>query len=172
MALNQCSAVRSEWVNCLYQRPLARAPLHDRSRFSLQHARQDPACVPPAAQGDGARCTRVSVCGPQAVLRELDKALWSFSAVDFVAHCLADSPAELLSASPVVLGMAVNGAPHHDVLLNLDAEVPAGFERYSRVIEVVGSDAQERAQSRMRWKYYQQRGYPIVQHDLAPKESD
>ncbi len=119
-----------------------------------------------------AQGARVSVCGPKALLRELDKALWSFSSVDFVPHCLVDSPAEVLSASPVVLGMSLNGSAHHDVLLNLDAEVPAGFERFSRVIEVVGSDDQERAQSRLRWKYYQQRGYPIVRHDLAPKESD
>ncbi len=120
-----------------------------------------------------AQGARVSVCGPQALLGELDKALWSFSAVDFVPHCLVDSPVEVLSASPVVLGMSGSGSSlHHDVLLNLDAEVPAGFERFSRVIEVVGADAQERSQSRLRWKYYQQRGYPIVQHDLAPRESD
>ena len=118
-----------------------------------------------------AQGARVSVCGPQAVLRELDKALWSFSAVDFVPHCLVDSLPEVLNASPVVLGVSAGDTQHDDVLLNLDAEVPAGFERFSRVIEVVGADAQERAQSRMRWKYYQQRGYPIVQHDLAPKES-
>jgi DNA polymerase-3 subunit chi len=72
-------------------------------------------------------------------------------------------------ASPVVLGGALDALAHQDVLLNLDAEVPTGFERFTRVIEVVGADDEERAHSRARWKYYQQRGYPIVRHDLADK---
>jgi len=119
-----------------------------------------------------AQGARVAVAGPQAVLRNLDQALWSFSAVDFVPHCSADSPAVVRHASPVLLGVAMDDLPHQEVLLNLDADVPAGFERFARVIEIVGTDAQERAQSRMRWKYYQQRGYPIVRHDMASKETD
>jgi len=116
-----------------------------------------------------AQGARVAVSGPQAVLRDLDQALWSFSAVDFVPHCGADSPAHVREASPVVLGGALDALAHQDVLLNLDAEVPTGFERFTRVIEVVGADDEERAHSRARWKYYQQRGYPIVRHDLADK---
>jgi DNA polymerase-3 subunit chi len=119
-----------------------------------------------------AQGARVAVAGPPAVLRDLDKALWSFSAVDFVPHCHADSPAAMREASPVTLGVAMDDLPHHEVLLNLDSDVPAGFERFARVIEIVGANDQERAQSRTRWKYYQQRGYPIVRHDMASKETD
>jgi len=118
-----------------------------------------------------AQGARVAVTGPQAVLHDLDKALWSFSAVDFIPHCNADSPAVVREASPVTLGLALEELPHQDVLLNLDADVPVGFERFARVIEVVGANDQERAQSRVRWKYYQQRGYAIVQHDMARKEA-
>jgi DNA polymerase-3 subunit chi len=118
------------------------------------------------AVGQGAR---VAVTGPDAALRDLDGALWSFSATDFVPHCRADSEAIVLDASPVVLGVSPLDAPHHDVLLNLDAQVPTGFERFTRVIEVVGTGDQERADSRQRWKYYQQRGYTLVRHDLSPK---
>lgn len=112
---------------------------------------------------------QVAVTGPQAALAELDAALWSFSETDFVPHCRAGSDAIVLDASPVVLGGTPAQASHHDVLLNLDAQVPSGFERFERVIEVVGSDDQERADSRLRWKYYQQRGYALVRHDLADK---
>lgn len=118
------------------------------------------------AVGQGAR---VAVTGPEAALRDLDGALWSFSATDFVPHCRADSDAIVLDASPVVLGGTPIDAPHQDVLLNLDAQVPTGFERFTRVIEVVGPGDQERADSRHRWKYYQQRGYALVRHDLSPK---
>ncbi len=64
--------------------------------------------------------------------------LWSFSETDFVPHCRADSDPMVLDASPIVLGAAPARSPHHDVLLNLDAQVPPGFERFERVIEVVG----------------------------------
>ena len=119
-----------------------------------------------------ARGARVVVSGNQPLMDELDKALWSFSATDFVPHCAASGDAAMVDASPVVLGVEANAAPHHDVLLNLADEVPAGFERFNRVIEVVGAGDQDRAMSRRRWKLYQDRGYSIVRHDLARKESD
>lgn len=114
-----------------------------------------------------AQGAQVAVTGPAEAMGELDAALWSFSDTDFVPHCRADSDPALLEASPVVLGLAPSQARHHDVLLNLGAQVPSGFERFERVIEVVGSDDAERAQSRQRWKYYQQRGYALVRHDLS-----
>lgn len=119
-----------------------------------------------AAQG-----VRVAVTGPPAALRELDDALWSFSPTDFVPHCMAGSDSAIAHASPIVLGGAPSQADHHEVLLNLEAQVPTGFERFSRVIEVVGPSEQEVADSRMRWKYYQQRGYALVRHDIGSKEA-
>lgn len=117
-----------------------------------------------AAQG-----AQVAVTGPEAALSELDAALWSFSETDFVPHCRADSDPMVLGASPIVLGVAPARSPHHDVLLNLGAQVPSGFERFERVIEIVGPADQERADSRVRWKYYQQRGYALVRHDFAAR---
>lgn len=117
-----------------------------------------------AAQG-----AQVAVAGPEAMLGELDAALWSFSDTDFLPHCRADSDAIVLEASPIVLGGVPSQAPHHDVLLNLGAQVPAGFERFKRVIEIVGPDDQERSDARARWNSYQQRGYALVRHDFAGK---
>ncbi len=115
---------------------------------------------------------RVAVSGDQLLMTELDKALWSFSATDFVPHCLASSDSAIVNASPVVLGVDASAAPHHDVLLNLAEDVPAGFERFNRVIEVVGDGVQDRSMSRRRWKHYEDRGYSIVRHDLARKGAD
>jgi len=119
-----------------------------------------------------AQGARVAVTGAEPLMGELDRALWSFSAVDFVPHCLAGADARVLHASPVVLGVTAEDTPHHDVLVNRGEQVPFGFERFKRVIEVVGDGDDERALSRRRWKVYQQRGYAIVRHDLARKESD
>lgn len=113
---------------------------------------------------------RVAVTGRPAELRELDASLWSFSLTDFVPHCRIDSDLAVREASPIVLGGEPSQALHHDVLLNLDAQVPPGFERFGRVIEVVGPSAQEVADSRLRWKYYKQRGYTLLRHDRSGKE--
>ncbi len=39
---------------------------------------------------------RVAVSGEQPLMAELDKALWSFSATDFVPHCSAASDAAIV----------------------------------------------------------------------------
>ena len=114
--------------------------------------------------------SRVAVTGDDDVLRQFDRDLWTFSAVDFVAHCAAGQDAGMLAASPVVFCQSPGTSPHLQVLLNLGAGVATGFERFERLIEVVGTDDADRAASRKRWKYYQDRGYAIARHDLASRE--
>jgi DNA polymerase III subunit chi len=111
---------------------------------------------------------KVVVTGDSAQLGELDVALWTFSAVDFLPHCrLPGAPDALLAASPVVLTAAPGSAPHHQVLVNLGGEVPDGFEVFERLIEVVTGDDADRQQARGRWKHYATRGYSITRHDLG-----
>ena len=121
------------------------------------------------AVGSGAK---VVVTGPPDTLRELDALLWTFSATDFVPHCLADSEAHVVAASPVVLATSIASTAHQQVLLNLGRLVPEGFDRFERVIELVGQDEQQRQLARARWKQYTDRGYAITRHDLTLKTSD
>lgn len=119
------------------------------------------------AVGSGAR---VAVLGPGPLLRELDQRLWTFSAREFLAHCSVDASPTMRRASPIVLGSDAHAEwPHHDVLLNLYPGVPEGFERFSRLIEVVPrtGDAEETSAARARWRHYRDRGYAIEQHDLS-----
>lgn len=109
------------------------------------------------------------VCGPDELLGRLDQALWTFSAPDFVPHCMAGSAERLLQASPVVLAVDLQQAPGHPVLVNLGDLVPAGFERFARLIEVVTGDEDDRTLARGRWKHYAARGYAIVRHDLETR---
>jgi len=119
------------------------------------------------AVGSGAKLV---VTGEAGTLRELDTALWTFSALEFVPHCLSTASATLVSASPVVLAEAVQGTPHQQVLVNLGSQVPEGFERFERLIEVVAQDDEaDRLNARSRWKHYADRGYEITRHDLAQK---
>ncbi len=121
------------------------------------------------ATGAGAR---VVVTGAADSLSQLDTALWTFGALEFVPHCRADSDAALVAHSPVVLAEALTGAPSHGVLVNLGDEVPAGFERFERLIEIVTAGETDRTCARNRWRHYTDRGYAIVRHDLAQKASN
>ncbi|KQP15060.1 DNA polymerase III subunit chi [Pseudorhodoferax sp. Leaf267] len=114
---------------------------------------------------------QVVVTGEDDALRRLDQQLWTFSPLDFVPHCLADSPAAVLQATPVVLAADLQRAPHHQVLVNLGDRVPEGFERFARLIEVVSGHDEDRAGARERWRHYAARGYAIVRHDLELKDS-
>lgn len=113
---------------------------------------------------------QVVVVGPDATLRQLDMALWTFSALDFVPHCFADAASALLKNSCIQLGQSdasAGNVPARQMLVNLDEAVPAGFERYERVIELVGNDEADRLSARVRWKHYAARGYAMVRHDVS-----
>lgn len=113
---------------------------------------------------------RVVVTAAPALLARLDQALWAMTPHDFVAHCVVDSDAVVLRASPVVLAPAVvPELPHTEVLVNLGTAVPEGFGRFDRLIEVVGLDEDDRLGARRRWRHYADRGYAITRHDLVLK---
>lgn len=116
------------------------------------------------AWGSGAR---VVVTGEPDALGRLDQMLWTFSPLEFVPHCQLDASAATLAATPVLLARSLEACPHHDVLVNVGQQVPDGFERFERFIEVVTLADEDRAAARSRWKHYSDRGYAMQRHDLA-----
>ena len=95
-------------------------------------------------------------------LAALDEQLWTFAPLEFVPHCMAKSP--LAQETPVVLASDLNDVPHHQVLVNLGAPVPAQFARFERLIEIVGNEGDELAAGRERFRFYRDRGYAIETH--------
>lgn len=114
---------------------------------------------------------KVVVTGLSDTLEQLDAVLWTFSPIDFVPHCRLESEPRVLAVSPVILATSTESVPHQDVLLNLGREVPNGFERFERVIEIVTLENEDRQYARDRWKLYADLGYPITRHDLTLKAS-
>ena len=117
------------------------------------------------AVGTGAR---VMVLADSAALHRLDAALWASSATEFLAHCWLDAPATVVALSSVLLtdGGPEPAAPALDVLVNLGDAMPLAFERFPRVIEVVGLDEGDRQHARQRWKAYAAQGLAIDRRDL------
>ncbi|TSE21510.1 DNA polymerase III subunit chi [Tepidimonas alkaliphilus] len=125
------------------------------------------------AKAYAARARVWVVVEPPAVAA-LDEALWTLPADDFVPHVRADQPEMLLRRSPIVIA-APQQPPQgvRDVLVNAQPQWLAWIEAAApaRVIEVVGSDEQLKAQARLRWRRYQQLGWPLQVHDRAARSA-
>ena len=118
------------------------------------------------AQQSGAQ---IGVCGPTASLRRLDAALWTFEPAEFVPHLdLSAGKADphLLAVTPIVLLERAVELGHRDVLLNLGAEVPEGFEQFRRVLEVVSQDGEQVQAGRRRFRRSEELGLSINHHTV------
>ena len=112
----------------------------------------------------------VVVTAPAAELAGLDRLLWTFDPIEFLPHVLqrrGASVPEALRDTPVWLTEEPEAAHHQQVLVNLGREVPAGFQSYERVIEIVTADGEDREAARSRWKHYASRGYTIQRHEVS-----
>ena len=111
------------------------------------------------------RSKRVVVYSPdEATLERFDKLLWTYPQTGFVPHCKAGSP--LAAETPVVLAKSGEELPHHDVLLNLGDEWPPFFATFDRVLEIVGTDENDKELGRARYSFYRKRGYDIHVNDI------
>jgi DNA polymerase-3 subunit chi len=106
------------------------------------------------------------IYAPEADLAgKIDRMLWTWPAIGFVPHCPAHDA--LAAETPVLISSADETPPACDLILNLGAGCPPHFERFARLLEVVGADEEERKAGRERYRFYVERGYKISNHDLA-----
>ena len=109
---------------------------------------------------------RMLIYAPDAdTAGRLDTLLWTWPATGFVPHCMAHAP--LAAETPVLIASAAETPPDCEVLLNLGVECPPHFERFARLLEVVSVNEDEKINGRSRYRFYQERGYRITNHDLA-----
>jgi len=108
---------------------------------------------------------RIYLHAPAETAVALEDLLWSFRQGSFISHERVGAPLEP-PLPAVLIGSAEPPADYHDVMINLSAEVPAFFSHFERVLEIVAGDAESRAASRSRYKFYRDRGYPLTSHKL------
>ena len=121
------------------------------------------------------KAAKVLVCAPPDVLKHLSGQLWAMAPVAFLPHCFADAAPAVLALSPVVLVSDLSNLSDkglgHDVLLHLGADLPTGFERFARLIEVVSQADADVQPARQRWTHYKKRGYAMTRYDTVSKET-
>jgi DNA polymerase-3 subunit chi len=116
------------------------------------------------------KSAQVLVLGQMDALKSLSSKLWAMAPTEFLPHCLADAEPAVVAQSPIILSVELLGnASESQVLLNLGAFLPAGFERFERLIELVGQDEADLQAARTRWKHYKDRGYALSRYDVVSK---
>lgn len=113
------------------------------------------------------RGIRAVVTAEAPVLAELDQLLWKFSPTGFLPHCMATAAAPSLALTPILLAQQPDQCSADSVLINLGQQVPAGFERFERFIELVSEQPDDRLAGRSRWKTYKDGGFELKRHDLS-----
>ncbi|MDA8328931.1 MAG: DNA polymerase III subunit chi [Betaproteobacteria bacterium] len=102
----------------------------------------------------------------ESELDRIDAQWWLTPATSFLPH--ARSHAAHAPTTPIVLGTDIGDLPHCDVLINLSEQPPGFFSRFERLIEIVSTDESDRQAARLRWRFYQERGYALHNHNMAP----
>ena len=105
-----------------------------------------------------------------ALASQADRTLWTWPAIGFVPHCPAHDP--LAPDTPILIGSGEDTPEGCELILNLDAQCPPHFERFVRLLEVVGTAEEDRQAGRSRYRFYLERGYKIASHDLKGQAQD
>lgn len=96
----------------------------------------------------------------------MDDLLWTWRQGSFIPH--EPHQSGLQPESPI----AINHQPEiatemQGVLVNMASEIPLFFSQFERVTEIVAQDEQSRQSARQRYRFYQERGYPMETHDIG-----
>jgi DNA polymerase III subunit chi len=99
--------------------------------------------------------------------RVCDDMLWTFNDRSFVPHDFSlagDSPDR---HTPVHLRVDLGSAETADLLVNLADRMPGGWERFTRIAEIIDADPERRRLGRERFRVYRERKLALQTHQLA-----
>ena len=105
----------------------------------------------------------VMLAEDEVQLAELNAAMWTFSATDFLPHVLAGDA--LAASTPILLidnDEAELPHTHKELLVNLSRRAPGHVAQFERMIEVISSDEDDAAAGRKRYVAYKQQDYPLT----------
>lgn len=101
--------------------------------------------------------------------RELDELLWTYRQGSFVPHHVLGAASD--GDSPVTIGHGDDCDPHGDLLINLCTEIPAFFDRFGRIAEIIDGSDDHRQAGRERFGFYRDNGYAPATHRLEQADA-
>ena len=96
----------------------------------------------------------------------LDDLLWTFNERSFIPHKVCMDEQSMDPATKVHLAALPAALPAADLLVNLSARLPAHWERYPRIAEIIDADEDRRRLGRERFKTYRDLKVTLETHQL------
>ncbi|MDK2123093.1 DNA polymerase III subunit chi [Parachitinimonas caeni] len=131
--------------------------------FYFNPANREHALCVIAGKALARRLQVVVATGSPAASEALDRLLWEVPTTGFLPHCAAD--AAIAAETPILVDHRCELLPVRDVLINWTDNLPPGFERFGRVIEIV--DADNATSARARVGAYKAAGHTVDYIDLT-----
>jgi len=123
-----------------------------------------------AAKAHAAQHTVLILAPDARAAEQLDRLLWSHQALSFVPHCLASDA--LSNETPVLIATPEDPFIERALMINLAPHCPAKFERFTRLLELVSDEPNDRVLGRERYRFYKDRGYALTHLDLATRPTN
>jgi DNA polymerase-3 subunit chi len=96
----------------------------------------------------------------------IDDLLWTWKQGSFIPHEIHSGDTE--PDCPIVISHQPElKTDMQDVLINMADEIPFFFSQFDRVSEIVDQSEETRQSARKRYRFYQDRGYPLESHEIA-----
>ena len=96
----------------------------------------------------------------------LDELLWTFNERAFIPHRICTDRQSADPATPIHLIVEPATAGAADLLMNLSGRLPADWETYPRIAEIVDAGDERRRLGRERFKSYRDRKIFLETHQL------
>ncbi len=115
---------------------------------------------------DHLKSTPVLIYTPREEHAEtLDRLLWTQTSLGFTPHCRTN--AALAAETPVLITTQLDAPTDKRTLVNLSDDIPAGFDRFSHIVEIISLSNEVRLPGRDRFRFYREQDCSIESHDIS-----
>lgn len=104
-------------------------------------------------------------CENQQDAEWIDDLLWTYKEDSFVPHHIQGEGPE--PPPPVQIGYGQQAPGFHDILVNLAVEIPAFFQQFKRVIEVIEANDNSKAIAREHYRFYKAHQLELHTHQIS-----
>jgi DNA polymerase-3 subunit chi len=94
----------------------------------------------------------------------IDQLLWTYREESFIPHGFYGD--NLKPIPPVQIGFQTTPEDHRDILINLSDDVPSFYQQFSRILEIVSDDPEQKTKARDRYKIYRDQLCELTTHKI------